>query len=54
MVNGSAIAGALLSIPVPFPFLIAILMLMIVSFLLKHNFPKMFSPLFLYAIAGCF
>lgn len=53
-VNGSAVAGALMSIPVPFPFLIAILMLMVVAFLLKHNFPKMFSPLFLYAIAGCF
>jgi hypothetical protein len=53
-VSGSAIGNALLSIPVPFPFLISILMVIIIAFLLKHNFPKMFSPLFIYAIAGCF
>jgi hypothetical protein len=54
MVTGSAVANALMGIPVPFPFLIAILMVMLIAFLLKHNFPKMFAPLFIYSIAGCF
>jgi hypothetical protein len=27
---------------------------LIKAFLLKHNFPKMFAPLFIYSIAGCF
>jgi hypothetical protein len=54
MVNGSAVANALMGIPVPFPFLIAILMVMVTAFLLKHNFTKMFAPLFIYSIAGCF
>lgn len=51
-VSSSAVANALLSIPVPFPFLICIIMVIIIAFLLKHNFPKMFSPLFIYSIAG--
>ncbi len=51
-VNSSAVAAALFKIPVPFPFLICILMIFIISFLMKHNFPKMFSPLFIYPLAG--
>jgi len=39
-------------IPVPFPFLIAIIMVIIVSFFLRSHYPKMFSPLFVYALAG--
>lgn len=53
LASTSAIANALLQIPVPFPFLIAMIMILIISFLLKHNFPKMFSPLFVYSLAGC-
>jgi hypothetical protein len=47
----SAVAS-LSEIPVPFPFLIATLMLMLLAFFLRYNYPKMFSPLFLYALAG--
>lgn len=52
-VSGSAISTALLKIPVPFPFLIATIMVLIIAFLLRHNFAKMFSPLFVYPLAGC-
>ena len=45
--------AALSEIPVPFPFLISIVMLITLAFLLRHNYPKMFSPLFVYSLAGC-
>ena len=37
----------------PFPFLIASIMVIILSFFLRYNYPKMFSPLFIYSLVGC-
>jgi proprotein convertase subtilisin/kexin type 5 len=52
-ITSSAVLAGILEMPVPFPFLIGIILLLVISFLLKNNFPKMFSPLFIYSIAGC-
>lgn len=52
MVSSSAVLSALSQVAVPFPFLIAIIMVIVISFFLKHNYGKMFSPLFIYALAG--
>ena len=50
--DSSAVLSALSRIPVPFPFLIGTLVLIILGFLLKHNYPKMFAPLFIYSLGG--
>jgi len=50
--GASAVLSALSHVPVPFPFLIATLVVILLAFLLKHNYPKMFAPLFIYAVGG--
>lgn len=50
--NSSGVLAALSEIPVPFPFLIAMVMVMVIAFFLKHHYNKMFSPLFIYGLAG--
>jgi hypothetical protein len=52
VVTASAVLGALAQIPIPFPFLIAAVAVLLVAFFLKHNYPRMFSPLFIYACLG--
>lgn len=36
----------------PFPFLISTVIIILLSFLLKYNFTKMFPPFFIYNFAG--
>jgi len=54
MISSSAFINAISQIPVPFPFLIATIMIIILSFFLKYNFTKMYSPLFIYSLVGLF
>lgn len=52
VVSASAVLTALAQIPIPFPFLIASVAVLLLAFFLKHNYPRMFSPLFIYACLG--
>ena len=53
VITPSTTPAALAEVPVPFPFVIATLMVMVLGFFLRHNYSKMFSPLFVYSLAGC-
>lgn len=44
--------AAVSELPVPFPFVIATIIIIILAFLIRMQFPKMFAPLFIYSFMG--